>query len=1404
MHLHVHGEHGVARDAISHVADIVRLAHEDGQPAVALSDHGSLAGIFKLVKECKARGMKAVPAQEVYLAWGDRAKQGTEAEEKTLSAKESDKKWEHLTLLVRSAAGWDSMVRLSTESQRTQFSGKPLVDWDLLAKYGDGLIALTGCLGGPVASRVARGDLPGAIDACRRLIAVYGSENVYVEIMDHDDHDHPFPDERDIIPGLAEVARACWPSDGLGESDPAHWRNHIVATNDSHYSRTDQVEAHDAWLARKDELLDDPNRWHFHGGGYHMRTASEMRALFDGDDLTRTACDTTLLIAARIDDDILPESRLRLPRFPVPDGYESSQHYLFELIKRGLEYRYGVDGPQTPAARARAKYEFDIIRDAARGGLKDMCDYFLIVNELMIWARTDGRSKADREKGAPIRPIRVGYGRGSAAGSIVSYALRIVGIDPLRFDLLFERFLEPGRDGMPDIDLDFEQARLDDVRQHLVEMYGDDFVVRIGSNGVSRPRASVKRAARLVGDGPLGEKLSKLIPHSSQSFAEWAENPTSANAEYDQIVAADPAAAIVGRLAGEFDGTIQTDTIHACGMIISSESLVGVLPVRLATDEATGKRQWVSQWNDKDVEEFGLLKLDVLGIQNLDIVTETLRMVREDTGETFDTDVVPEDPEADPFVRRAWDLLAEGDTSGLFQMESSGITKLAMDAQPSSLEDISAIVALYRPGPMGMGAHDTWARRSRGQEQISYDAFTADPAERDIIASILGPTQAVTCYQEQIMSLCGVVAGFDDKGRSKVRKAVGKKIQSVMDEVGREFLAGAVQEIRDPATGEVTKIAFRETTAQALWKTFEAAGSYAFNKSHSVAYGYLSYLTAYLKARWPVHFAAALLAVTDKDDRRLAMLNSVRRSGIVVLPPHINRSARDTAVIQHEGRRAIQFGLSEIKGVKDECLPILAERDANGDFDSLDSLARRVRFMKANIIEALIESGACDHWGPRLGLMQIVRGAGKSASTVPQPIPPCEWGALERTGRERSLLGVALSGDPMDSVRPDIQAYLLQEKDALARRRITGGANGTMRALKDLAQLGDRADFAAVGILAAWKEVTKGFRRASITLIGSEGSIDGTIWDRTLEELRNGDGYPQVNSIVLVSGRIQVRELEPAQDPETAGDGAGSDPVEAPTKVEMTIYSITAIPIPQQRVIAQPELLRRTPLGMFASADDQPSADTAAALLDEPVPAAARPASEAPQALPETAVPEAGEPSAGPPLSAAAALAASLSGEHELRGLASQPPVEAAIDPLPDPMPARIAPEAAERVPGPSLSEISAAIPDAPKLLVLRPGDSLSDALLAAFPAPYARRLLARNLAVALQSPPPELHSEAPAVYLLTGPDPSLSLVVAVMADPQADVIAAAIESVPDPSGLPANWGRYPLTSGARSLASVA
>lgn len=1090
VHLHQHSDRSYL-DGIALAADIARAAAADGQPATAITDHGSLAGVPSFADAVRAQGVKPIVGCEFYLAIGDRHEHNIERVPRIDGAdtdpdadgdteiKTKRKVYEHITVLAVNETGWRNLVRLNNLAALTYFY-KPRIDLDLLCEHNEGLVVLTGCLGGPVAGRLLAGQRDVAHSNLAKLVDGFGSDRCFVEIMDHG-----IPAEAKIVPELFALA--------------SEFGLRCVATNDNHYVSPGEAEAHDVWLCvqQNNRSITDPTRFRFNGSGFHMRTADEMRTVWSGVDGARGAGRNTLLVAEMCDDDVFGDTSMKLPRFPVPDGYATNAAYLRELVIEGAKSRWGDPYPAEIAERL--KVEFKTIKEF------DVVDYFLIAWDLVTAARGKG--------------FQMGFGRGSAAGCAISYCLGITGVDPIANDLLFERFLNPTRKSMPDIDLDFEIRARPWAHTYLQQRYGIDSVALLGTSGMARSKAAIRSVGRVLNLNDEADALARLVPMDGATPIPLAVLLAPGNCDgeaFRALMGSDDDHRRIVEISAAIEGRASNRSIHACGVVIGAQPLVDQIPMRKAklSDPTT---HWVTEFSGPEVEAAGFLKLDVLGLRNLDVISDAVRQIERDLGIEIDADNICADP-GDPHVVATWRMLAEGRTAGVFQLESPGMTQLCIDMAPTSLHHLAALVALYRPGPLGAGMHQRYADRKTGREEVDYSIFTTDRSEIDLIGSVLDVTYGVPVYQEQLMQLGSVVAGFDPAWTNRLQKAVSKKIRDEMILVGEAFIEGS------------TDRGVKLSTAQRLWEAIRGAADYAFNRSHSYGYGQAAYVTAYLKANYPAQYGAAILSNTRKDDKRYAAILALRGEGVEVLPPSINDGMSATVT---QGL-TVRLGMGEVKGVGAAAEDIDTARENGGRFTSLHDLLRRSG-VGVGVVQALIEAGALDEIGPRMGLTMAVRAAKDCADT---PVFDCEWGALERSKRERQRLGTIFSAHPLTELSPQISAWRDSDLTDASGRPIGRKATAVHRLDPE-----STGDILTIGVLSTWKEVnTASGSRANFEVEGSKASVSGVAWDRTVTKMRAAGIAVNVGDVVAVRGKMKRRTVW-REDPET-GDQTAEEVIE--------------------------------------------------------------------------------------------------------------------------------------------------------------------------------------------------------------------------------------------------------------------
>ncbi len=978
VHLHVHSEYSIL-DGACRIPDLAARAAELEMPAVALTDHGSLAGAVQLYQEAGKQGVKPIIGCEVYVC-DDRRTQA--------------KGYAHLTLLAESNEGYGNLIKLASAGYLEGYYYRPRVDWELLEQHAPGLVALSGCLSGRVSKALEENRPDDAAADLDRLVQIFGQGSTYVEIQNAG-----LEPQARINPLLAKLA------EGTGLP--------LVATGDVHYLRHEDARAHEALLCiQSGDTLKNPDHWKFDTDQFFFKTPAEMAADFAA---YPQALARTLEVAERCNVE-LELGKIRLPKYPVPEGRDAFD-YLVELCEKGLQRRYGSS---TPELEERLRFELKTIKEMG------FTDYFLIVWDFIHFAKKNG--------------ISVGPGRGSAAGSLVAYSLEITDVDPMRYDLLFERFLNPGRKEMPDMDIDFAVAGRERVINYVAEKYGRDRVAQIITFGTMMARAAVRDAGRVL-DVPYGtvDKIAKMIPEGPKVYlAESLKPGQELKAAYD----ADPLVREIVDLAKPLEGLVRQDSIHAAGVVIGAEPLTNLVPLQ----QKGADQELVTQFGMWDVAELGLLKIDFLGLRNLDVIDKAVELV----GNGLDIAKLPMDDS------KTYEMLARGESAGVFQFESSGMRDALRLVRPTQFEDLIALVALYRPGPMQYIPE--YAKRKNGQVPVTY----IDPR----LEAITGVSYGICIYQEQYLEIAKQIAGFTPAEADDLRKAIGKKIHELMASLKQKFLDGCAQ------TETTTAV------ANQLWKDMEQSQDYSFNKAHAAAYALIAYRTAYLRAHHPREYMAALISsVMNTKDRVPFYVNACHELGIEVEPPDVNSSQHDFAVV--EGK--IRFGLNAVKNVGDSAArAIIAAREEGGPFASLWDFTERVdpQVVNKRALEALVRCGALDSTGAsRKGMLEVLdsalswggreqadRMAGQGsifdlgdapAADRPKHHPPLsvdefEKGELLRL--EKETLGLYVSEHPLAGIREQLRRKVDCPLAELARRRdgevlTVGGIVGAVKHL---------------------------------------------------------------------------------------------------------------------------------------------------------------------------------------------------------------------------------------------------------------------------------------------------------------------------------------------------------------------
>ncbi|WP_141784675.1 DNA polymerase III subunit alpha [Ornithinicoccus hortensis] len=986
VHLHNHTEYSML-DGAARIEDMFARAQELGMPAIATTDHGFIFGAHEFWRTGKKYDVKPIIGLEAYITPGTHRSDKTRV--KYADGGRDDVSgggaYTHMTMLARNNNGMHNLFRLASLASLEGYYFKPRMDRELLETYGQGLIATTGCPSGEVQTRLRLGQYAEARQAAADLRDIFGPENFYCELMDHG-----IDIERRTRQDLLKLAK------DLGLP--------LLATNDLHYTHREDAKSHAALLCvQSASTLQDPNRFKFDGDGYYLKTAAEMREVWRE---LPEACDNTLLVAERCEVSFTEGEGRYMPRFPCPEGEDETSWFVKE-VETGLRRRF-PDGVPDYASK-QAAYETEVIVGKGYPG------YFLVVADFINWAKRQG--------------IRVGPGRGSGAGSMCAYAMGITDLDPIPHGLIFERFLNPERMSMPDFDVDFDDRRRAEVIKYVTEKYGDERVAMIVTYGTLKAKAALKDSARVMGfPFAMGEKLTKAMPPAVMgkdiplSGIHDENHPRYAEAgEFRELLQTDQEAAQVFETAKGLEGLKRQWGVHAAGVIMSSEPLMDVIPIMRRDQDG----QIITQFDYPTCETLGLVKMDFLGLRNLTILDDAIANVQMNRDQQIDLDALSKDLTDQP----TYDLLARGDTLGVFQFDGGPMRALLRLMQPDNFEDISAVGALYRPGPMGANSHTNYALRKNGKQEISYP----HPELAEALEPILGTTYGLIVYQEQVMEIAQKLSGYTLGKADLLRRAMGKKKREVLDAEYVGFEQGMLDN------------GFSAASIKALWDILVPFSDYAFNKAHSAAYGLVSYWTAYLKANYPAEYMAALLtSVRDDKDKTALYLNECRRMRISVLPPDVNESVANFAAVGTD----IRFGLAAIRNVgRNVVEAIVRTREEKGKFVSFEDFLRKCPAVVCNkrTIESLIKGGAFDELGQtRQGLVMVHEryvdalaeekkheavgqdslfggfGFGDEDESVQlialPPVPEIEWDKQILLAFEREMLGLYVSDHPLNGI----------------------------------------------------------------------------------------------------------------------------------------------------------------------------------------------------------------------------------------------------------------------------------------------------------------------------------------------------------------------------------------------------
>ncbi|MCA1670689.1 MAG: DNA polymerase III subunit alpha, partial [Actinobacteria bacterium] len=1006
VHLHVHTEYSML-DGAAKISSLFTEVQRLGMPAIGMTDHGNMYGADEFYQQARKFDIKPIIGIEAYVApasrfnkkptfWGTSNQRDTDefGEGGDVSGAGA---YTHMTMLAADATGLRNLFKLSSLASMQGYYRKPRMDRELIAENAAGIIATTGCPSGEVQTRLRLGQRAEAMQAAADYRDIFGAENFFLELMDHG-----LPIERSVREGLLDIGRQL--------------SLRPLATNDSHYVTKDQAKAHEALLCvQSGRTIHDPKRFKFDGDGYYLKSAEEMRGYWDGE--VPGAADSTVLIAERIQSYDPVYSHIdRMPLFSIPDG-ETQESWLRHEVLAGLDWRFPQGVPETH--RERAEFELNVIIQ------KGFPAYFLVVGDLVRHAKEVG--------------IRVGPGRGSAAGSLVAYALGITNLDPIEHGLLFERFLNPERPSMPDIDIDFDDRRRGEMVRYATDKYGADRVAQVITFGTIKTKAAIKDAARVLHGQPgfsIADRISKALPPPVMAkdiplsgIVDPSHPRYGEAAEVRSLIETDQDVGDIFETARGLEGLVRNAGVHACAVILSKDALIDCIPLWQRDDGAV-----ITGWDYPACEAIGLLKMDLLGLRNLTVIGDAIDNVKANKGADIDLDTLALDDPA------TYALLCLGDTLGVFQLDGAAMRDLLRRMRPTGFEDIVAVLSLYRPGPMGVNAHNDYADRKNGRQPIT----PIHPELEEPLQEILAETYGLIVYQEQIMRIAQKVASYSMGRADVLRKAMGKKKKEVLEKEFEGFQEGM------RANG------FSVDAVKALWDTILPFAGYAFNKSHAAGYALLSYWTAYLKANHKAEFMAALLtSVADNKDKSAAYLSECRRQGIKVLPPDVNESALHFSAVGTD----VRFGLGAIRNVGTNVVnSIIHTRETKRRYTGFIDFLQKSELVTCNkrVIESLIKAGAFDSLGhTRLGLLQCHESAVDAVIPVKREeshgqfdlfgatfndheedsgptespldlgfrISTDEWPRKQLLGYEREMLGLYVSSHPLSGAEQILRKY---------------------------------------------------------------------------------------------------------------------------------------------------------------------------------------------------------------------------------------------------------------------------------------------------------------------------------------------------------------------------------------------
>ncbi|MDP8265587.1 MAG: DNA polymerase III subunit alpha [Candidatus Aceula meridiana] len=1045
VHLHVHTQFSLL-DGACRVKDLLKKAADYHMPALAMSDHGNMFGAINFYQTAIQYGVKPIIGCECYVAPESRFEKKPNSQKKGMS---------HLVLFAKDEQGYKNLMKLVSMAYLEGFYYKPRMDKEILSQYHEGLIATSACLRGEVAQAIRFENFNAALKTADNLQQIFGKGNFYLELMDHG-----IEEQKTVNDGLIKVGK---------ELDIG-----VVATNDVHYLEKNQASAHEALLCVQTQTtLDDPRHMRMSTDEFYFKSPDEMKAIFGH---IPGAIENTIEIAEKCNLE-LSFDKIHLPRYDPPTG-ETKENYLRDLCEDGIKRRFKE---KTQEASERLEYELSTIEKMG------FVSYFLIVWDFIHFAKQNG--------------IPVGPGRGSAAGSLVSYLLGITDLDPLRYGLLFERFLNPERIGMPDIDIDFCYERRPEVIEYVTNKYGKDSVAQIITFGTMQARAAIRDVGRVM-SMPYADvdKIAKLIPHELNIKLKSA---LEQEPQLLKLCKEDGQVAKLIETAQVLEGLNRHASIHAAGVVISDKPLTEHVPLYKTSDD-----QVTTGYSMDGIAKIGLLKMDFLGLKTLTVIDKALKLVKENHGIDLTVEDFP------PGDKKTFDLLSKANSFGIFQLESSGMRELLKRIKPTEFEDLITILALYRPGPIGSGMLDDYIQRKRDGISIRYDHPKLEP--------ILKETYGIIVFQEQVMKIPAELAGFSMTQSDHLRRAMSKKIPNVMNKMRVDFITGCKK------TSQI-----KEGLANKIFDLIDYFSGYGFNRSHSAAYALISYRTAYLKANFPIEFMCALLtSEKDNTDKIVEYVKESEAMGIKVLPPDVNKSRLEFGV---EDDKCIRFGLIAVKNIGGAAIESVIERRKDGPFINIFDFCKRVDLRTANrkVLESLIRCGAFDSFeGHRAQMMKAVDNALESGARAQkeratgqfslfdmegmedfqsgvETLPTVkEWAKMKALADEKELLGFYVSGHPLAHYQVEIKEF-------------------TEYSTKDLYRATDGQEVKLIGLINHVKKTNTrrtGERMAIIQFEDMEGEVEGVVFPSTYEAI---SGYLEDGSVVVLVGKVSFRDEAP-------------------------------------------------------------------------------------------------------------------------------------------------------------------------------------------------------------------------------------------------------------------------------------